>query len=1787
NDAPTFDSVGDVVVEEDSGETLVAVTSVAAGGGADETDQEIALTVTMDVAGVLYDPVVSGSGASRTLAIQPVADANGVVTVTITLDDGGDSVSPSVSSSSATFTVTVDAVNDAPSFDLVADVAVAEDSAAIDIDVTGVTSGGGADEAAQDVFFTAVSSDAFALADPLVSGSGSTRTLTLVPSPDAVGSITVTLTATDDGGVSLSGEDTYARDFVVTISGVNDVPVADAQAATTDEDTAVTITLTATELDADAVTYALLDGSTQVSTLTTANGATVSLAAEGASGTYIEQWASSVIDFSTEYSSGSWSAAQVLGEPNTFGYGDISTSWTSASANGTIEYLQVGYDVPVYADGAVVRETYGNGMVFQIDVMDTLGALHTVWSDIDTSPAGAPYDFTVTWARTGFLVSGLKVWLDTDHTSSWEEIDTIQLLGSPDTPGTATASALYTPAAEFTGTDTFQFVVSDDTSVSEAAMVTVTVGAVNDPPSFDTIGDIAVDEDTAQIVVDVTGITSGGAGTEETQTVTLTAAVDGGTVVGVPTIAQEESSATITLVPVADASGVATVTVTAVDSGDSVAPSVNTYSADFAITVTAVNDPPVADTPSSAFAVTEGATVDIPLTASDVDADGVSLSLWDGAEPLDTLTTANAGTVTLVAASGASDVATATYTPPAGFDGSDTFQFVAYDGEAYSAAATVTVAVGSLPRVSIDDVTVVEGDADSTTADFTVSLTAASDASVTVDYGTAADTAVSSVDYTAAFDTVTFDAGSVSQVVSITVHGDLTFELDDTFFVDLSAASGAVLEDAQGIATITNDDPIPTLTIADVAVAEGDLATLAVTMSNASDLTTTVAYASADGTATDVDDYTGVAGELTIDAGVDAATIDLEVADDTTNEADETFSVELTSPDGATLAQATATVTIADDDDIVITVDDASVTEDDASAPSATFVVSLSGASEQTVAVAYATADGEAVAGADYTHTAGTLLIEPGAIAESIGVPVLSDDVNEPTETFGVSLSDVVGRGVSLAVDLVTGSIVDDDSLSIDGADGSVTEGDDADVALLFAVSLSRASDSEVTVDYVLTESDTDPADLAADIVGATAGTVAFAPGEITADISIAVAGDAINEPDESVTLTLSNPTGPNATLAGTSFSGVIVDNDDIVVSVVASEAGEASATMLVAVALSGESQQSVTVSYATADGSATAGADYEAATGDVTIEPGATSASVTVTLLDDAVHELDETFTVSLSEATGRGVSVDATAPDVTITNDDPVPSLSVSDVTVAEGDVSATFAVSLTGATSADVTVAYATADIGAHAGEDYDAASGTLTIEAGATAAEIAVTLIDDTDPEADEAFILSLRNATDATLADGQAVATILDNDEPPTIALLAPGDGSSFAASTPSVEVSVETAHHAGTWRWKLGADFDIADAFDGDLVPEGSTATADGLVDGQAYRVYVALADVEGALLDPLVGAEAVFGVGREVRADAREFAYDLPAGPSLFSLTLDPLFLTNGDVTINVGDASGRPLASHLIQMGATVVTRAVDGSFAAAIGRDGAIVFGSDFSLVAGSAYIVNMPEATSFTLEGLPLGDAVADTLLAAPDAQPHVAPWVFAVGVEMTAGTTLPDGAHLRVWNNRSGDQAVATRVADSRYGVTFVDDDREGVPADGDTLSFELVTREGYRLDVQHDARVTREDSQYASVVVRMDARPTTTAVLPNYPNPFNPETWIPFTLTTASEATVRIYDVSGTVVRMLDLGRRAAGHYVSRADAAHWDGRNAAGEVVGSGVYFYEFVAGEARPTVRRMVIRK
>ena len=278
------------------------------------------------------------------------------------------------------------------------------------------------------------------------------------------------------------------------------------------------------------------------------------------------------------------------------------------------------------------------------------------------------------------------------------------------------------------------------------------------------------------------------------------------------------------------------------------------------------------------------------------------------------------------------------------------------------------------PGLSIDDAPAVrEGE----TAEFVVRLSAASGAAVTVAYETLDGTAVAGVDYTSTSGTLRFDAGETRQTLAVPTLEDATAEETEGFTVQLSEPAGATVADGTATGTITDDDEPPGLSIDDApAVREGESAAFVVRLSAASGVAVTVAYETLDGTAAAGVDYTSTSGTLRFDAGETRTTLAVPTLEDATAEETEGFTVQLSEPAGATVADGTATGTITDDDEPPgLSIDDAPAVRE---GETAAFVVRLSAASGVAVTVAYETLDGTAVAGADYTSTSGTLRFDAG-----------------------------------------------------------------------------------------------------------------------------------------------------------------------------------------------------------------------------------------------------------------------------------------------------------------------------------------------------------------------------------------------------------------------------------------------------------------------------------------------------------------------------------------------------------------------------------------------------------------------------------------------------------------------------------------------------------------------------------------------------------------------------------------------------------------------------------------
>ena len=184
-------------------------------------------------------------------------------------------------------------------------------------------------------------------------------------------------------------------------------------------------------------------------------------------------------------------------------------------------------------------------------------------------------------------------------------------------------------------------------------------------------------------------------------------------------------------------------------------------------------------------------------------------------------------------------------------------------------------------------------------------------------------------------------------------------------------------------------------------------------------------------------------------------------------------------------------------------------------------------------------------------------------------------------------------------------------------------------------------------------------------------------------------------------------------------------------------------------------------------------------------------------------------------------------------------------------------------------------------------------------------------------------------------------------------------------------------------------------------------------------------------------------------------------------------------------------------------------------------------------------------------------------------------------------------------------AVAAGVTDDKYDVnadgkvdifdvSAVSTNRDdGAAAAPTLLGTKLSIVEIHRLQEQIDLLIASNDRSPDTMRILIylqqliaTARPEKTQLLANFPNPFNPETWIPYELATDTNVKITIYNTQGVVIRTLELGHQSSGYYTGRDRAAYWDGRNAMGEQVASGIYFYQFETDDMS-SMRKMVILK
>ena len=803
-----------------------------------------------------------------------------------------------------------------------------------------------------------------------------------------------------------------------------------------------------------------------------------------------------------------------------------------------------------------------------------------------------------------------------------------------------------------------------------------------------------------------------------------------------------------------------------------------------------------------------------------------------------------------------------------------------------------------------------------------------------VTIGTLSGTATSGTDYTATtLGNITINGSLSTGTGSFTVtptddsivEGDETIVVPGTTTVTgltVTSATITLTDDNKTTSTPTDDKDSAELSISGPAsnVAEGSDATFEVTLSAGVAKEVTVAWTATGNT----DDYAPASGTVTFAANSAAGStqdIDIAVTDDDLSEGEESFTVTLGTIGGDLSSQvslksgsSSATATIAESDPITVNVTgDTSVDEGD----DATYTVSLSGGTPTAdLTVSYATADGTATAGSDYTGIATTTLTFTSAdhADKEVDVETIDDMRAEAEEDFTFTISNPLGGGATptLGTASVTTTIGASDPTSPPVYDNLPGAGGDVDVWI--TVSPDSVNEGDGGKDFTVTAThdagtaQTGEVEIALTLGGTADSSDYTAPASASVTIpantmsgamtlTLTMIDDDLSEGDETIFV--------GGHLAGSDVASgliTITDNDSPYLSITGPDSNVAEGdNASFTVALSKTVAADVTVAWSViSSGDTAVAADLPAtsASGSVTFDASSAAGvtqTFTIPVTDDNLSEGEETFTVTLGEDTGdkadevwvRSTAASATA---TIAASDPITVSISGPSTVDEGAETSDYTVSLSGGTpTADLTVNYATADGGgsnddAKGGEDYIAKSATLTF----TSAD-----------HADKTFTVQ---TTDDMLAE---------NSEDFTVSISSPSGG---GHPTPSLDTSssVTTTIRDNDALLKSpylphGLDVDIRLSVTPTSVNEGAgstdftvTATHDGDPHNEDVTIQLALA----------AASTATAGSTGDYTVDTALASLTIPANAASDSGTLTLIIndddIVEGDETIIVGGNSG-----------------------------------------------------------------------------------------------------------------------------------------------------------------------------------------------------------------------------------------------------------------------------------------
>jgi YD repeat-containing protein len=802
------------------------------------------------------------------------------------------------------------------------------------------------------------------------------------------------------------------------------------------------------------------------------------------------------------------------------------------------------------------------------------------------------------------------------------------------------------------------------------------------------------------------------------------------------------------------------------------------------------------------------------------------------------------------------------------------------------------------------------------TITITATRTGGNNGVVTIPYTVTAGTATAGSDYTASNGTFSWATGdAANKTFTITVLDDTAIESNETLTVALGTATGGATRGTPNTATVTiTSDDIPppgSLQFSAATYTGGEslsqrTITITATRASGSNGAVSASYTVTAGTATAGSDYTASNGTLSWANGDTAnKTFTITVLDDTAVESNETVTVTLGSPTGgATIGSpATATVTIFNDDNPPagsVQFSASSFSGGEAAGQrTITIGVTRTGGNFGGASVPYTITGNNATAGVDYTASNGTLLWSDGdTTTKTFTITVLDDSTVENAELINLALGTPVGASLG-SPNTASVAIISDDNppagtLQFSQTSYGGAENPSQARTITIVVGRINGSFGAATVQYTVTAG---TATAGVDYSAPSSGTLSWANGDATGKaFAITVLDDFLFEAAESVTVTLSAPTG--ATLGSPSSAPVTIGSDDaqppagtLQFSSSSYGGGEASGlrTITVSVTRINGSFGAASVPYTVSAGTATAGSDYSASNGTFNWADGETATkSFAITVLDDSAIESTETASVSLGTPSGATLGSPNTT-SVSITSDDnpPAGSVQLSSSSYSGGEpsgqrsivISATRAGGSFGAASVPYSVSAGTAT----AGSDYSAGNGTFSWSNGDAATKsFTITVLDDSEVESNETLSVSLGAPSGGVSlgAPTSATVTIASDDNPSgsiqltsssytggeasglrTVTITATRTGGSFGA--------VNAPYHVVSGTAIAGSDFSASD---------GTLTWSNGDTASKSFTLTI--------LDDPTVDPSETITV-----------YLDIPSGASLGSPSVADVTITDDDV--------------------------------------------------------------------------------------------------------------------------------------------------------------------------------------------------------------------------------------------------------------------------------------------------